>query len=282
MTSVEILLDSVNTSGQSITTWKLTTARIILAEINTHRTLSKNTSSSRAIPAKRLIENTRKNPFIPTYWGKNEPGMKASNQLDDVAIDRVKESWIGALDNAIDSVEFLSNNNLHKQLACRLIEPWAHITMIMTATNLENFFALRAHPDAQPEFQELAYKMLEVYNNSIPVLKKDGEWHIPFGDKMPDGIEFAQKLKIATARCARTSYLTFDGEINPTKDYELHDSLLASGHMSPFEHCAYATPDVHSGNFYGWTQYRKTIAGEEKTEPRLAKRKATIKKLIDN
>lgn len=282
MTTVEILLDSVNTSGQTITTWKLTAPRIILAEINTHRTLSKNTSSSRAIPVKRLIENTRNNPFVPTYWGKNEPGMQASKQLDGECLELVKLEWVNALDKAIGSVESLSRNNLHKQLACRLIEPWAHISMIMTATDLENFFALRAHPDAQPEFQELAYKMLDAYNNSTPILRKDGEWHIPFGDKMPNGIEFSQKLKIATARCARTSYLTFDGEINTTKDYELHDSLLASGHMSPFEHCAYATPDVHSGNFYGWTQYRKTIVGEEKTEPRLEKRKATIKKLINN
>ena len=71
------------------------------------------------------------------------------------------------------------------------------------------------------------------------------------------------------------------------KDLELYDKLRKinpsePSHLSPFEHCAYATPDVHSGNFYGWTQYRKTISGEEKTEPRLAKRKEMIKKLIDN
>ena len=44
--------------------------RIILSEINTHRMLSKNTSSSRAIPFKKMVESVQNNPFIPIAWQK--------------------------------------------------------------------------------------------------------------------------------------------------------------------------------------------------------------------
>lgn len=56
-----------------------------------------------------------------------------------------------------------------------------------------------------------------------------------FGD---DSIDSQNKvmLKIATARCARLSYMTFDNEIDYEKDIQLHDRLLTSKHASPFEH----------------------------------------------
>ena len=43
-------------------------------------------------------------------------------------------------------------------------------------------------------------------------------------------------LKINVAKCARLSYMTFDGEIDYEKDIKLHDRLLESCHASPFEH----------------------------------------------
>jgi hypothetical protein len=80
------------------------------------------------------------------------------------------------------------------------------------------------------------------------------------------------QLKIATARCARLSYLTHDGEHDPDKDLELHDKLAMSGHWSPFEHCAQAQDELmdvdecsnfdEGGTWSGWLQYRKTFAAE--------------------
>lgn len=57
-------------------------------------------------------------------------------------------------------------------------------------------------------------------------------------------------LKIATARCARLSFMTFDNEIDYKKDIELHDRLLASGHMSCFEHCARAMSNEEYSALY--------------------------------
>jgi hypothetical protein len=105
---------------------------------------------------------------------------------------------------------------------------------------------------AEIHMQALAEAMWDAYNESTPKELKAGEWHIPFGDKIQlahtdydfngiitnEGIN--KKLKISTARCARLSYMTFDGKIDYEKDIKLHDTLLESHHMSPFEHCARA------------------------------------------
>ena len=103
--------------------------------------------------------------------------------------------------------------------------------------------------------QALAEAMWDAYNESTPKELKAGEWHIPFGDQMDeDKIETLlhgpyrasyvrkegdvqqAKIEIATARCARLSYMTFDGEIDYEKDLKLHDKLIENGHLSPLEH----------------------------------------------
>jgi hypothetical protein len=239
-----------------------------------------------------MIEAVKTNPALPVWWGKNQSGMQANEELDNIdkvygqtvspigtvsssthtAKDEAQRLWLEARDKAIVSAELMEKLGLHKQIAGRILEPWGHITVIASATEYENFFSLRAHKDAQPEFQKLAYEMLGLYNAHTPTLLSAGEWHIPFGDRMPEGIRHDQKLKIATARCARTSYLTFDGDIDPQKDYQLHDQLASSGHWSPFEHCAKADwADNHSGNFKGWIQYRKQFFGENRKDERVTK-----------
>ena len=68
-------------------------------------------------------------------------------------------------------------------------------------------------------------------------------------------------LKIATARCARLSYMTFDGEIDYEKDIELYDHLLENHHMSPFEHCARAMDSNEYHDVYIKGEIRKTFSG---------------------
>ena len=307
MISAKILLDSLNPVGNRLTTWILTYQRFIHSEFNTHRMFSRNATSSRAIPIERMIKTVLENPATPEFWGKNQSGMQAEEELNDVEkhffdiegfypeykdtinsqwsdIDSgkcghtyyvtnkiaAKMQWLDARDHAVESVQNMAKLGLHKQITNRLLEPWMHITVVMSATEMENFFSLRAHPAAQPEFQRLAYLMLDLYQKNSPRRLNTGEWHIPFGDKMPENITHEHRLKIATARCARTSYLTFDGEMNTEKDYEIHDRLASSGHWSPFEHCAQALDKSEwSGNFNGWKQYRKTFAQENKIDGRV-------------
>lgn len=123
---------------------------------------------------------------------------------------------------------------------------------------------------AEIHIQALAEAIYDAMNESTPKELKAGEYHIPFGDKISDGelrdyfynVENnpdpsftayqEAKLKISTARCARLSYMNFDGNINYEKDIKLHDTLLESGHFSPFEHCCRAvTEEEYNENFKG-------------------------------
>lgn len=231
----------------------------------THRAFSRNAASSRAIPIKKMIEAINNEPAHPEFWGKNQKGMQSLEMLDDVTRSIAATGWFAARENAIKIVNGLVELGVHKQIVNRLIEPWSHITVLATAGDHKNFFGLRAHPDAQPEFQVLAYRMLHEYLNHSPQLLEWGQWHMPFGDKMGDLPE-ADRLKVAVARAARISYLTFDGAEDHNKDFEIFDKLRTSGHWSPFEHPArasFALGNLVSNLGPGWLQFRKTFPSEK-------------------
>lgn len=268
MIKVEVVADSLNPVGVRLTTFLLTYHRFIHSELMTHRMFSRNAASSRAIPVSKIISNIRETPAVPVYWGKNEKGMQANDELDEADIILAEQIWLESMESQIKYAEKLLKLNVHKQIANRLLEPYFHITTLVTATDFYNFFNLRAHKDAQPEFQELAFQMLDVYIESKPKQLAAGEWHLPFADKyIPEGIPLQNLLKITSARAARTSYMNFNGNIEHDKDYELHDNLVNSGHMSPLEHPAQACNDAnYRGNFRGYLQYRKLFPNENKSQ----------------
>lgn len=332
MISSTIVADSISKQGHRLTTFVLMFPRIVLAEFNTHRMLSKNSASSRAIPFAKMLEKVRTTPFIPIKWMKEHKGMQGTEYFTDPKdIDVLKSLWLSAANSAIQMSERLSKNEVTKQLCNRLLEPFMYHTVIVTGSEFENFFALRAHPQAEIHIADLAEKMLVAYNESTPKSLKEGQWHIPFGEDVstaltedlvfkyakkevcdigwhspfdpsdPKSIKWdklidSYKVKIATARCARVSYLNFEGKDDYQADLKLHDTLLDSGHMSPFEHCARAmsdyehynwsinTPDAEEmgmgprqlgwcGNFRGFVQYRKTLSGENKSDNRVMQKK---------
>lgn len=268
--SVKILADSVNAAnGRRITTWELSYPRFIHSEIMTHRMLSKNSASSRAIPVSKLIERVRKDPVKPVWWGANQAGMQAKAELVGWRRWLAEWLWLQFRWFAILAAWSMLKIGLHKQIANRILEPWMFITIIMTATEHENLFKLRCHPDAQPEFQHIALMMRELYRNSTPMKVLPGQWHIPLVDGddidaiMENRITVQELVQIATGRCARVSYLTHDGKRDFKADLDLHDKLKTSGHWSPFEHCAMAVEgDTWIGNFQGWKQYRKDFTEE--------------------
>lgn len=286
--SAEIIADSINETGQRLTTFLVVFPRIVLAEFNTHRMLSRNSASSRAIPFETMLKRLETEPFIPIKFQKDHKGMQGTEYFEGAEEESAKHHWICAKNNAIAVAKDMSRDGITKQLCNRILEPFMYHTVIVTGSDWENFFKLRAHPAAEIHIQDLAHKMLHAYNDSTPKQLKTGEWHIPFGDKMdeerlhiliePDrkvdpsvqNIEDA-KIKIATARCARVSYLNYEGNDDYEADVKLHDRLAEMGHWSPFEHCASATQDIQSGNFRGFLQYRKTFRGENAEDPRVIK-----------
>ena len=290
---VRIIADSVNLEGVRLTSFLVTYPRYIHAEIMTHRMISKNSASSRAIPTPKLLKVVETNPIMPVRWGANQKGMQSGDVLSEEKQQSAEMEWRRIAEQVAEGVACLNDPEdigLHKQWANRPLEPFLPITVLMTATEWKNFFALRAHPAAMPDLQVLAYRMLSKYLEHEPQVVGWGDWHMPFGDKMEAGWTDAEKLAVATARCARLSYMTFDGEYSYEEDRRLHDQLWDSKHWACFEHCAQAIRDrtkvINEGghlrvvpavpthgslvdvlfersNFHSsWRQYRKQFANE--------------------
>ena len=263
----EIIADSINTvTGKRITTFKLRYPRFIHSELMTHRMFSRNAASSRAIPVEKMVAAVRINTARPEYWGLAKKGMQAGAEVNNKS--EALHHWNRSATDAATYASVLSDFGLHKQIVNRVLEPFSHITVLVTATDYENFFKLRAHKDAQPEFQVLAFRMLEQYLNGTPEEKGLGEWHIPYDEP---GLDLSERLSTATARAARISYDNLDGsQSTPKGDKALHGKLAASGHWSPFEHCAQASINCDSNNFRGgWLQYREQIELEPEKDPNM-------------
>lgn len=175
MIKSEIVADSINTQGDRLISVLCTFPRIILAEVNTHRMLSKNTSSSRAIPFKKMLEAVENNPFIPIAWQKEHKGMQGSEYItDENTIKARRIQWLKARDNAIKSATelnftntgFTESEGVTKQLCNRLLEPFMWTTMLITGSRegWDNFFHLRC-----PQY------VVENYNNQKVVFKSKKE-----------------------------------------------------------------------------------------------------------
>ena len=142
--SAKIIADSKSPQGHRLTTYVLTFPRFILAELNTHRVFSKNSASSRAIPFAKMVESVRENPFIPIAWQKEHKGMQGTEYITDPnLIDGAILEWNMAKNHMIYEASLLNKGDVTKQLCNRLLEPFMWHTVILTATEFENFFALR-------------------------------------------------------------------------------------------------------------------------------------------
>lgn len=264
--TAKIIADSVSSvSGKRITTFELQYPRFIHAEFMTHRMISKNSASSRAIPVKVMLENILANPAMPSHWGKNQTGMQANEELDWQTQDGAKEHWRMAMLNAVHSAESLSLIGAHKQIANRLTEPFQMMKVVATATEWDNFFWLRKHRDAQPEIRILAEKMWEAREKSNSQELRPGMWHTPYvsnlevmdGDyverleyyigDLASGEDFQvlsleDALKVSASMCAQVSYRKADDSLE--KAIAVYDRLVTSTpvHASPLEHQATPLP----------------------------------------
>ena len=263
--TARIIANSISEDDVRLTTMELMYPRFIHAEFMTHRVFSRNASSSRAIPVAKMIEQVRTNPAVPIHFGKNQPGMQAREELTGEACREVKADWMFVASVAAEAAKRMAAQGAHKQVVNRILEPFQHIHVVVTATDWDNFFQLRAHDDAQPEIRELALQMRAAMNASTPVPMQFLDWHLPYIQAHECQLHATDVLrKCSAARCARVSYLTHDGATpSIEKDLELFERLVGSVpiHASPTEH--QATPakwltNLH-GNFRGWVQHRKLI-----------------------
>ncbi len=268
MISAKIIADSVNPNGQRLTTYECTFNRWLLAELNTHRMLSRNSASSRAIPVKRVLSQVLRDPAYPVAWGANQAGMQAHSELTGWRLWLAKRLFFLSRYPALAFVWLLSKVGLHKQVANRILEPWVWHTAIVSMTEDENFFLLRDHPAAQPEFQVLAKEMKIAKYLSVPRKIPWSGWHLPYVPDVSMGgpvygstDPLLEQAKISAACCARVSYVRQNDRKSVEEDVKFTDRLSNSGHFSPLEHPAVAKPGQW-GNFSGWMQLRKLYPNE--------------------
>jgi hypothetical protein len=299
MYDAKVLADSISPNGYRVTTLEITHPRFILAEANTHRMISKNSASSRAIPVERRIEQISRDPFVPEAFGRNKGGMQSDENLDGDVDALARIHWDRAKAAAIREACDLSSLNVHKQHANRVLEPFAWHTAVFTATEWDNWDALRVSKMAQPEMYKIAGMMREVRLSSIPLAVDYGDWHLPYvrgvGDEPALAAEYDMRVnginpvKVSVGRCAAVSYERQSSKSDMEKAAARCDGLVANGHMSPLEHAlrpmnerelemfgttefawdwdrSEFTPTGRMrhflGNVEGWVQYRKLIPGE--------------------
>ena len=292
--SAKIICDSI-ANGVRLTTFELEYPRFIHSEFMTHRMLSKNSASSRAIPIKAMHKHLEEVPQYPSRWGKNQPGMQAKEDLTEYNQMAAKDIWDAARRQAISHSVILDQIGAHKQIANRVTEPYMQMKVVCSGTDYKNFFWLRDHEDADPTIQDLAQKMVLEYEQSTPEPLRLGEWHLPYIERRIVGlnIEYAlpgvekaislEDAKIISASCcAQVSYRKLDDDL--AKAQMIYDKLINSQpvHASPVEHQATPIPEedllhwdprswpqgvthvdgagqLWSGNFRGWIQHRQLI-----------------------
>lgn len=235
---------------------------------------SRNASSSRAIPIEKMIQSVIDDPAMPVAWGSNKPGMQAGEEIDTLVKFRndavpPEAAWLRARDNAVRIAQGFAAAGYHKQIVNRLLEPFGHITVVVTATEWSNFFDLRCHPDADPTMRTLAEAMRDAIaaSDADDKVLDTGDWHLPYigeNDILALEPDWKTLAMISAARCARVSFLNHDGSApDIDKDLALAKRLLDSRHLSPFEHQAQADPEhlrrCDHGNFTGWIQHRQVV-----------------------
>ena len=276
--------------------------KFLVAEFNTHRMISRNSASTRAIPLKTQLARLNDALFIPPNLYENCKGMAGKELMPpkdyDTCIRQIKGTYMYYIRPL---VERLAELNVHKQHAGRYLEPWMWTRVIATA-NIEwweDFVRQRNSTGAQPEIQRIAsevnVKLSEVRLNES---KYYSQWHLPlltlderetvsrlpgwfhvkevdWSTEGPSGLPFW--CAVSAARCARISYLNERGERDYSEDLDLFSRLLKDSHHSPFEHVARVIDPkrdrgiyfregmgLMDGNFMGWRQYRSLLTQASK------------------
>lgn len=276
--SAKIIADSICPSGCRITTMEVRFPRKILAEMNTHGLLAKNSASSRAIPFKKQVEMLLEDAYVPTYWGSNQSGMAAGQEVVNTA--QCVKNHYKAMRKAIKFADKQHKLGLHKEIVNRYLEPYMWHTAIITATDWDNFFNLRLHKGADREFVYTAAHMYRALQLHAPVQLGEGDWHMPYVLPREFAMHSTSTLKlVSAARCARVSYLTHDKqEPSVQDDVRLANKLQENGHMSPFEHVA--TPGrTGRGRLFGWTALRDMLV--DNSDP-LHRRAPMLRKVFED
>lgn len=270
----KVLKHSISPQGINLLTFEVSYPRIVLAELNTHGMICKNSSSSRAIPFEKMAQSLTGRPV---RFGANQAGMQDKGEEYDAQVNILDyehdggptdgtmmavfyttppdEAWRIAQERALELSEAFYKAGYHKQVYNRLTEPFQMMKTVLTATEYANFFWLRDHDAADPSLRELARCMHEAAKMSKPMLLLPGEWHLPYlmshrriQDDVLEYSIFSEEegcqlvipledaIKVSTARCGAVSFRNIDYGVE--KSRSVCDKLVGDlrKHGSAFQH----------------------------------------------
>lgn len=276
-TSAKLLADVVNPQGNRLTIYEATFHRFVLAEVNTHRSHSRSSASSRAIPVEKMLRRAIESPAFPISWTSEQPGMQGGTELEgqdlfdaQLLLENIAQYTTGKIHQyLLDHPD--KSTRLHKSLLNRPMEWFQYHTVIIGATDdgWANLFAQRAtehSPLAQPELRAVVDIMWDLYKASTPSFLGYGEWVTPYIQPHEVFRSEEDKRRVSAARCARVSYLNHDRS-DPDIDSDLGVfAKLTSArpmHAAPLEFVARPLNPQGKpmGNFTGYRQFRHIVQG---------------------
>lgn len=279
--SARVIADSITADGHRLTTVEAVCWRPMLPEQNTHRVLSRNSASSRAIPITKNLERFYHDFAYPAEFGSEQGGMQTGPPLEGDDLKDALALWEGLasvvhtrIDRYVkdhplvdaDGNKIEGAFRLHKSLLNRWLEIGLWQTQIITGTSWDGYFWQRCHQAADKNIRLMAQAIQEAVAKSTPTPLAPHMWHLPYffesGGFEDDwrnvqvesvlrevsGLELAKR--ISAGRCARVSNLAQSGLRDITDDLRLYARLADRSedptdppHASPLEHIAQPWPE---------------------------------------
>ena len=289
-TTAKVIMDSINDEGFRLITLEVEYPTFIQAQLNTHKILSKNSASQRAIPTKTFLHKVP--VFVPARVALYQRGMGESEFLQGEDYDLFVTQWLEWEQLNVNKHEEIQRfwkerlgKKISKGLMNRPISCFRYTKTVLTGAmdqkGWSNFFRLRCADDAQGEHQILANAIRDAVSESSPVNRV---WHLPYA---PEDKPLFRRITWSCSQCARLSYRK-ENKGQEAADKRLFNGLKSNGHWSTYEHQAVArsgVPDldelvkgydsVHiEGNFFGtrWALLRKFFDHHTATDNEVFKR----------
>lgn len=247
--TVEIVADTQRYPGNRVTTFLTKIPVHTRTHILTHRVLSRNGESSRAVPLEKgdfsytpYLFPVENNKMIPGHYydrdsKEHEECLHFWNTARDAALE-----LCGLRDPKMFQNETLKSlRKPHKEIANRVLDPYKMVYFLITTDDLDNFFKLRCDQAAQESVQFVAKRMKHLLDVSSPT---SAYLHLPFisnTEANSDDYTLDELAMISAGRCAAISFGNTKKEVE--RSLRLAERLTKDGHWSPFEHQVIVTSD---------------------------------------
>ena len=236
--TAEVVAHSVHGSTELVSVL-MTYPRFIHPQMLRHRSFAHSAQSSRAVSLKRSIAWLEEHGPVMPIFTREQKGMQegAAFTERDTQLMYATRYWAAAANHAVLHANDMADHNVHHSVCNRILEPFLPIAHLMTGTRDGWQYLLRlrldAHADVHAQALARAIDAALAASEAQPTTL-----HLPF-DGPADAIHCrSDRMLLSISRCARISYLNYDGPTEPEKEWPFVRRLWESEHYSPFEHIA--------------------------------------------